>query len=78
MFMQYNLNVKCLKCVYRSSLRKEVDKTTFGAFVDIDPHLEKISLRSLVCLLVFSINFFLYPLWFNIIGSTFSDRPLNC
>ncbi|TXG61215.1 hypothetical protein EZV62_012578 [Acer yangbiense] len=32
----------------RSSLRKDVDKTTYGAFVDIDPRQEKISLRSLI------------------------------
>ncbi|KAK3007584.1 hypothetical protein RJ639_013329 [Escallonia herrerae] len=32
----------------RSSMRKGVDKTTYGAFVDIDPRHELISLRSLV------------------------------
>lgn len=32
----------------RSSLRGEVDKTTYGAFVNIDPQQEKISLRSLI------------------------------
>lgn len=32
----------------RSSFRKGVDKTTYGAFVDIDPCHEKISLRTLV------------------------------
>ena len=33
----------------RSSLRQDVDKTIYGAFVDIDLNHEKISLRSLVC-----------------------------
>ncbi|PSS01253.1 Beta-fructofuranosidase, insoluble isoenzyme like [Actinidia chinensis var. chinensis] len=32
----------------RSSLREEVDKTTYGAFVDVDPQSETISLRSLI------------------------------
>ncbi|KAL9227238.1 hypothetical protein vseg_002956 [Gypsophila vaccaria] len=32
----------------RSSLRKEVDKTSFGAFVDINPLEEKIALRVLI------------------------------
>ncbi|KAK2970457.1 hypothetical protein RJ640_003666 [Escallonia rubra] len=32
----------------RSSMRKGVDKTTYGAFVDIDPRHEMVSLRSLV------------------------------
>lgn len=32
----------------RSSLRNELDKTTYGAFVDIDPREEMISLRSLI------------------------------
>lgn len=32
----------------RSSLRKEVDKTSFGVFVDIDPRQENISLRTLI------------------------------
>lgn len=32
----------------RSTLRQEVDKTTYGAFVDINPRQEMISLRSLV------------------------------
>ncbi|XP_022996458.1 beta-fructofuranosidase, insoluble isoenzyme CWINV3-like isoform X1 [Cucurbita maxima] len=32
----------------RSSFREGVDKTTYGAFVDIDPRHEKISLRTLV------------------------------
>lgn len=32
----------------RSSLRNEVDKTTYGAFLDIDPQVEKISLRTLI------------------------------
>ncbi|XP_056698531.1 beta-fructofuranosidase, insoluble isoenzyme CWINV3 isoform X2 [Spinacia oleracea] len=32
----------------RSSLSKVVDKTSFGAFVDIDPLQEKISLRTLI------------------------------
>ncbi|KAH7572443.1 hypothetical protein JRO89_XS04G0257700 [Xanthoceras sorbifolium] len=32
----------------RSSLRKDTDKTTYGAFVDIDPRHEKISLKSLI------------------------------
>ncbi|KAK5773160.1 hypothetical protein PVK06_049465 [Gossypium arboreum] len=32
----------------RSSLRNELDKTTYGAFVDIDPHREMVSLRTLI------------------------------
>ena len=32
----------------RSSLREGLDKTTYGAFVDLDPLREKITLRSLV------------------------------
>ncbi|KAJ6361648.1 hypothetical protein OIU78_002139 [Salix suchowensis] len=32
----------------RSTLRDEVDKTTYGAFIDIDPRRENISLRSLI------------------------------
>ncbi|KAL9443319.1 hypothetical protein AB3S75_016639 [Citrus x aurantiifolia] len=32
----------------RSSLKEDLDKTTYGAFVDIDPHHGKVSLRSLV------------------------------
>lgn len=32
----------------RSALRDEVDKTTYGAFIDIDPQRENISLRSLI------------------------------
>ncbi|XP_058189087.1 beta-fructofuranosidase, insoluble isoenzyme CWINV3-like [Rhododendron vialii] len=32
----------------RSSLRDEVEKTTYGAFVDIDPSSETVSLRSLI------------------------------
>lgn len=32
----------------RSALRDEVDKTTYGAFIDIDPQHENISLRSLI------------------------------
>ncbi|KAJ7966420.1 Beta-fructofuranosidase, insoluble isoenzyme like [Quillaja saponaria] len=32
----------------RSSLRNELDKTTYGAFFRIDPNLKKISLRSLI------------------------------
>ncbi|XP_022731504.1 beta-fructofuranosidase, insoluble isoenzyme CWINV6-like isoform X2 [Durio zibethinus] len=32
----------------RSSLRNELDKTTYGAFVEIDPSQEMISLRSLI------------------------------
>lgn len=32
----------------RSSLRKEVRKTSFGAFVEINPFQEKISLRTLI------------------------------
>ncbi|XP_058001830.1 beta-fructofuranosidase, insoluble isoenzyme CWINV1 isoform X2 [Hevea brasiliensis] len=32
----------------RSSLKEKVDKTTYGAFVNIDPQHEKISLRSLI------------------------------
>ncbi|KAL2896318.1 Fructan 6-exohydrolase [Bienertia sinuspersici] len=32
----------------RSSLSREVDKTSFGAFVDINPLEEKISLRTLI------------------------------
>lgn len=32
----------------RSSLREEVNKTSFGAFVHVDPRREKISLRSLI------------------------------
>ncbi|XP_020536338.1 beta-fructofuranosidase, insoluble isoenzyme CWINV1 isoform X2 [Jatropha curcas] len=32
----------------RSSLRDEVDRTTYGAFVNINPQHEKISLRSLI------------------------------
>ncbi|KAA8525153.1 hypothetical protein F0562_006983 [Nyssa sinensis] len=32
----------------RSSLRAEVDKSTYGAFVDVDPRHEKISLRTLI------------------------------
>lgn len=37
--------------MYRSSLRDEVAKTTYGAFVNVDPASETISLRSLVRLL---------------------------
>ncbi|XP_030552534.1 beta-fructofuranosidase, insoluble isoenzyme CWINV3-like isoform X2 [Rhodamnia argentea] len=32
----------------RSSLRNEIDKTIYGAFLDIDPQVEKISLRTLI------------------------------
>lgn len=32
----------------RSSIKENVDKTTYGAFVNIDPQNEKISLRSLI------------------------------
>ncbi|XP_010262080.1 PREDICTED: beta-fructofuranosidase, insoluble isoenzyme CWINV3-like isoform X2 [Nelumbo nucifera] len=32
----------------RSSLSEEIDKTTYGAFVDVDPRHENISLRSLI------------------------------
>ncbi|PPD77325.1 hypothetical protein GOBAR_DD25749 [Gossypium barbadense] len=32
----------------RSSLRNELDKTTYGAFVDIDPQREMVSLRTLI------------------------------
>ncbi|KAM7490547.1 hypothetical protein LguiA_033468 [Lonicera macranthoides] len=32
----------------RSSLRAEVTKSTYGAFVDVDPRIESISLRSLI------------------------------
>ncbi|KAK7321589.1 hypothetical protein VNO77_32387 [Canavalia gladiata] len=32
----------------RSSLRQDLDKTTYGTFFDIDPNLKKISLRSLI------------------------------
>ncbi|XP_039030316.1 beta-fructofuranosidase, insoluble isoenzyme CWINV1-like isoform X2 [Hibiscus syriacus] len=32
----------------RSSLRNNLDKTTYGAFVDIDPHQEMVSLRTLI------------------------------
>ncbi|XP_056166536.1 beta-fructofuranosidase, insoluble isoenzyme CWINV3-like [Syzygium oleosum] len=32
----------------RSSLRNEIDKTTYGAFLDVDPQVEKISLRTLI------------------------------
>ncbi|KAL5559447.1 hypothetical protein UlMin_035658 [Ulmus minor] len=32
----------------RSSMREGLDKTTYGAFVDIDPRHEKITLRSLI------------------------------
>nr|WPJ73841.1 cell wall invertase 4 [Morus alba] len=32
----------------RSSLREGLDKTTYGAFVDLDPSKEKITLRSLI------------------------------
>lgn len=35
----------------RSSLTYDVEKTTYGAFVDVDPASETISLRSLVRLL---------------------------
>jgi hypothetical protein len=48
------LNIKYLELILylipanRSALRDEVDKTTYGAFIDIDPQRENISLRSLV------------------------------
>lgn len=42
-----NHNNSIIVLVNRSSLAMEVDKTNFGAFVDIDPR-ESISLRSLV------------------------------
>ncbi|XP_042518793.1 beta-fructofuranosidase, insoluble isoenzyme CWINV1-like [Macadamia integrifolia] len=32
----------------RSSLRKDLDKTTYGAFLDVDPLHEQLSLRSLI------------------------------
>jgi len=32
----------------RSSLNKNNDNTTYGAFVDVDPAREKLSLKSLV------------------------------
>ncbi|XVF35327.1 hypothetical protein REPUB_Repub18cG0136000 [Reevesia pubescens] len=32
----------------RSSLREGLDKTTYGAFINIDPRLEKITLRTLI------------------------------
>ncbi|CAK9139249.1 unnamed protein product [Ilex paraguariensis] len=32
----------------RSSFREEINKTTFGAFIEIDPHRENISLRTLI------------------------------
>ncbi|KAI5393525.1 hypothetical protein KIW84_060592 [Lathyrus oleraceus] len=32
----------------RSSLRQDLDKTTYGTFFDIDPNLKEISLRSLI------------------------------
>ncbi|KAI4376991.1 hypothetical protein MLD38_014690 [Melastoma candidum] len=32
----------------RSSLRNDVDKTTYGAFINIDPRFERISLRTLI------------------------------
>ncbi|TYI48146.1 hypothetical protein E1A91_D13G226000v1 [Gossypium mustelinum] len=32
----------------RSSLRNELDKTTYGAFIDIDPQREMVSLRTLI------------------------------
>ncbi|XP_027356926.1 fructan 6-exohydrolase [Abrus precatorius] len=32
----------------RSSLRKDLDKTTYGTFFDVDPNLRRISLRSLI------------------------------
>ncbi|KAJ1442814.1 Glycosyl hydrolase family 32, N-terminal [Sesbania bispinosa] len=40
----------CLMCSdqSRSSLRKDVDKTTYGTIFDIDPNLKSISLRSLI------------------------------
>ncbi|CAK9181724.1 unnamed protein product [Ilex paraguariensis] len=31
-----------------SSFREEINKTTFGAFIEIDPHRENISLRTLI------------------------------
>jgi len=47
--LKYLLPVICLNAtIRRCSLRKEVDKTSFGAFVDINPLQEKISLRTLV------------------------------
>ncbi|TKY57985.1 Beta-fructofuranosidase, insoluble isoenzyme CWINV1 [Spatholobus suberectus] len=40
----------CLMCSdqSRSSLRHDLDKTTYGTIFDIDPYLKKISLRSLI------------------------------
>nr|AQY72396.1 beta-fructofuranosidase cell wall isozyme 6-like protein [Pisum sativum] len=40
----------CLMCSdhSRSSLRQDLDKTTYGTFFDIDPNLKEISLRSLI------------------------------
>ncbi|KAJ1423432.1 Glycosyl hydrolase family 32, N-terminal [Sesbania bispinosa] len=32
----------------RSSLRKDLDKTTYGTFFDVDPNVKRISLRSLI------------------------------
>ncbi|KAF6157163.1 hypothetical protein GIB67_041624 [Kingdonia uniflora] len=34
--------------LHRSSLRQDLDKTTYGAFVDVDPSHEKLSLRTLI------------------------------
>jgi len=45
--------------LYRSSLRNDLDKTTYGTIFDIDRNLKTISLRSLVRLLVISVFFFM-------------------
>lgn len=49
-FKTHNKKYVVLMCSdqSRSSLRQDVDKTSYGAFVDIDPLREKISLRGLI------------------------------
>jgi len=42
----------------RSSLNPDNDKTTYGAFVDVDPAREKLSLRSLVSSYEITLNIF--------------------
>ncbi|CBI20653.3 unnamed protein product, partial [Vitis vinifera] len=49
-FKTHNKKYVVLMCSdqSRSSVRQDVDKTSYGAFVDIDPLREKISLRGLI------------------------------
>lgn len=59
----------------RSSLRPDVDKSIYGAFLALDPRQSNISLRTLVCLKHMSKGAHLIMC---IVHVCFADRSFNC